>query len=118
LYDSSDPDSSKIDFKEVWNGHQHWFHGWWVIINLGLSVIKSGKVPSSLLATYSATKAFLRSFSQALGMEVKPQGTCFSQGVHVEHINTYFVSTKMSKIRKPSFLAPSAKVPPNNTRTT
>lgn len=30
-----------------------------------------------------------------------------SKGVHVEHVNTLFVSTSMSKIRKTSFLVPS-----------
>ena len=29
--------------------------------------------------------------------------------VHIEHFNTYFVSTNMSKIRKSSLLVPSAK---------
>lgn len=65
-------------------------------------MIISGKIPSSLLATYAASKAYLRSFSQALAMEVKPL-------IHVEHVNTYFVTTQMSKIKRTSFFAPTPK---------
>ncbi|KAK9721190.1 hypothetical protein K7432_003623 [Basidiobolus ranarum] len=71
-----------------------------LIINLGSF---SGLVPTPYLATYSASKAFLCTFSQALGAEVA------SKGVVVENINTYFVTTAMSKIRRPSFFIPSAK---------
>lgn len=38
-----------------------------------------------MLATYSGTKAFLSTFSDALGEEVK------EDGITVEHVNTYFV---------------------------
>ena len=31
------------------------------------------------------------------------------KGIHVEHINTYFVSTNMSKIKKSSLFVPSTK---------
>jgi 17beta-estradiol 17-dehydrogenase / very-long-chain 3-oxoacyl-CoA reductase len=71
-----------------------------LILNIG-SV--AGCIPSGLLATYSASKAFLRYWSQALGMELKPHK------VHVEHITTYFVTTSMSKIRRPSWTTPTAK---------
>jgi 17beta-estradiol 17-dehydrogenase / very-long-chain 3-oxoacyl-CoA reductase len=72
----------------------------------------AGKIPSSLLATYAASKAFMRSFSQSIAMEVKDKGILFFKstlGVHIEHVNTYFVTTEMSKIRKSSFLAPTPK---------
>lgn len=36
-------------------------------------------------------------------MEVAPSG------VHVEHVNAYFVTTAMSKIRRPSFTTPTPK---------
>lgn len=42
-------------------------------------------VPSPLLAVYSGSKAFLTTWSQALGSEL--EGT----GVHVELLNAYFV---------------------------
>lgn len=42
-------------------------------------------VPSPLLAVYSGSKAFLKTWSQALGSEL--EGT----GVHVELLNAYFV---------------------------
>ncbi|ORX91220.1 NAD(P)-binding protein [Basidiobolus meristosporus CBS 931.73] len=71
-----------------------------IILNLGSF---SGIVPTPYLATYSATKAFTCAFSQALGAEVA------SKGIVVENINTYFVTTAMSKIRRPSFFIPSTK---------
>ena len=70
-----------------------------LVLNVGSM---AGKVPSALLATYSATKSFLRTFSQALAYEVP-------KGVHIEHINTYFVVTNMSKIRKPNMMTPTAR---------
>ncbi|KAI8914118.1 hypothetical protein BC831DRAFT_489115 [Entophlyctis helioformis] len=68
------------------------------IINIGSM---AGRAPSAYLAPYSGSKAFIRSWSQGVGMEV------YEHGVHVEHVNTYFVTTAMSKIRKPSFMAPT-----------
>ncbi|KAK9762953.1 hypothetical protein K7432_010788 [Basidiobolus ranarum] len=72
-----------------------------LIINLGSF---SGLVPTAYLSVYSASKAFLSTFSQALGAEVA------SKGVIVENVNTYFVTTAMSKIRRPSLLIPTAKL--------
>lgn len=69
-----------------------------LIINNGSA---TGSVPCAYLSVYSASKAFLKTWSQALAFEVK------SKGVHVEHINTFFVTTRMSKIRKPSFTTPT-----------
>ena len=62
-----------------------------------------GKLPSALLSVYSASKAFLRNWSVSIGAEVS------KDRVHVEHINTLFVQTAMSKIRKPSLTAPTPK---------
>lgn len=43
-----------------------------------------------MLAVYSGTKAFLSTFSDAIGEEVK------KDGVVVEHLNTYFVVSTIS----------------------
>lgn len=56
-----------------------------------------------MLATYGASKQFLASFAAALGAEVK------SKGIDVELVNTYFVVSNMSKIRKSSLLIPMPK---------
>lgn len=57
-------------------------------------------IPSPLLAVYSGSKAFLQTWSQALGSELEPSG------VTVELLNTYFVVSKLSKIRKSSWMIP------------
>jgi len=69
-----------------------------LILNIGSF---AGSVPSPMLATYSGTKAFLSTFSSALQEEVK------SHKIIVEHVNTYFVVSKLSKIRKPNMLTPT-----------
>ncbi|TRM69236.1 hypothetical protein BD626DRAFT_473416 [Schizophyllum amplum] len=69
-----------------------------LILNIGSF---AGAVPSPMLAPYSGTKAFLSTFSDALGAEVK------KDGITVEHVNTYFVVSKLSKIRKPSLFIPT-----------
>jgi len=68
-----------------------------LILNIGSF---AGAIPSPMLATYSGTKAFLATFSSALGEEVK------QHNIVVEHVNTYFVVSKLSKIRKSSALIP------------
>uniref|UniRef100_A0A0W0EX79 Very-long-chain 3-oxoacyl-CoA reductase n=1 Tax=Moniliophthora roreri TaxID=221103 RepID=A0A0W0EX79_MONRR len=68
-----------------------------LILNVGSF---AGYVASPMLATYSGTKAFLSMFSDALGEEVK------QHNIVVEHLNTYFVVSKLSKIRKSSMLIP------------
>ncbi|KAH7873104.1 uncharacterized protein C8R40DRAFT_1113971, partial [Lentinula edodes] len=66
-----------------------------LILNIGSF---AGAIPSPMLATYSGTKAFLATFTSALAEEVR------QHGITVEHINTYFVVSKLSKIRKSSTL--------------
>ncbi|KAJ2856550.1 hypothetical protein J3B02_001538 [Coemansia erecta] len=70
-------------------------------------IINSGSfaalLPSPFLAVYSGTKGFVKYFSQSLASEVK------QQGIVVEHLQTYFVCSKMSKAKKPSFMIPLAK---------
>ncbi|KAJ3508039.1 hypothetical protein NLJ89_g5970 [Agrocybe chaxingu] len=70
-----------------------------LILNIGSF---AGSVASPMLATYSGTKAFLSTFSDALGEEVK------KDNIVVEHVNTYFVVSKLSKIRKASVMIPNA----------
>jgi len=69
-----------------------------LILNLGSF---AGLVPSPMLATYSGTKAFLATFTSALAEEVR------SHGIIVQHLNTYFVVSKMSNIRRTSALVPT-----------
>ncbi|KAF8070405.1 3-ketoacyl-CoA reductase [Lyophyllum atratum] len=68
-----------------------------LILNIGSF---AGAIPSPMLATYSGTKAFLATFTSALAEEVR------AHNVIVEHVNTYFVVSKLSKIRKSSMLTP------------
>ena len=53
-----------------------------LILNLGSF---AGSTPSPMLATYSGSKAFLATWTQALGKEVE------SKGITVQLSNTYFV---------------------------
>ncbi|ESN99953.1 hypothetical protein HELRODRAFT_83511, partial [Helobdella robusta] len=55
-----------------------------------------------LLATYAATKAFVRLFSKCVEAEYK------SNGIIVQCVSPGFVATKMSKIKKASFMVPGA----------
>ena len=68
-----------------------------LILNMGSF---AGSVPSPMLATYSASKAFLTTFTAALADELE------SDGILVQHLNAFYVVSNMSKLRKPSLLAP------------
>lgn len=63
----------------------------------------AGLVPSPLLGVYSGSKAFLQNWSAALAGELKPQG------VDVELVISYLVTSAMSKIKKTSFTIPNPK---------
>ena len=63
-----------------------------------------GLMPTPLLATYSGSKAFLQHWSTALASELQPHG------VTVQLVQSYLVTSAMSKIRRPSLMVPSAKV--------
>jgi 17beta-estradiol 17-dehydrogenase / very-long-chain 3-oxoacyl-CoA reductase len=63
-----------------------------------------GLIPSPLLATYSGSKAFLQQWSTALASELAPSG------VQVQIVQSYLVTSAMSKIRKASMAVPTAKV--------
>jgi 17beta-estradiol 17-dehydrogenase / very-long-chain 3-oxoacyl-CoA reductase len=71
-----------------------------LILNMG-SVSAELKTP--LLQTYAGSKAFLSVWSQALAEEVS------EYGIHVELLNTHFVTTNMSKIRRSSWTCPTPK---------
>lgn len=50
----------------------------------------AGASPTPMLAVYSGSKAFLRTWSDALTAELTPKG------ITVEHANTYFVVRLLS----------------------
>ena len=62
-----------------------------------------GLIPTPLLATYSGSKAFLQQWSVALGSELAPYN------VSVELVQSYLVTSAMSKIRKPSAFVPNPR---------
>lgn len=62
-----------------------------------------GIMPTPLLATYSGSKAFLQQWSTALNSELKPHG------IHVQLVQSYLVTSAMSKIRRSSILVPTPK---------
>eukprot|EP00835_Amoeboradix_gromovi_P003496 NODE_233_length_13658_cov_0.453647.p4 type:complete len:303 gc:universal NODE_233_length_13658_cov_0.453647:2078-1170(-) len=66
------------------------------IVNLGSF---SGLFPSPLLSVYSGSKVFLEYLGNCLAIE---------EQIDVIHLDTYFVSTKMSKMR-PNLFCPTAE---------
>ncbi|KAI7362380.1 Very-long-chain 3-oxoacyl-CoA [Hortaea werneckii] len=62
-----------------------------------------GLLPTPLLATYSGSKAFLQQWSSALGSEVAPHG------IKVQLVQSYLVTSAMSKIRRSSAMIPPPK---------
>lgn len=62
-----------------------------------------GIMPTPLLATYSGSKAFLQQWSTALSSEMEPHG------VKVQLVQSYLVTSAMSKIRRPSLMIPTPK---------
>ncbi|XP_059166786.1 very-long-chain 3-oxoacyl-CoA reductase-like [Physella acuta] len=68
------------------------------VINIGSS---AGTNPVPFLALYSATKAFVSTFSNALQHEYG------SKGITFQCIVPYFVVSKLSKFRYPSLFVPS-----------
>lgn len=71
-----------------------------LIMNLGSF---SGETPIPLLQTYSASKAFLKTWSMSLAAEVA------KQGVDVQLLNTFFVVSNMSKRKRPTLMIPTPK---------
>jgi 17beta-estradiol 17-dehydrogenase / very-long-chain 3-oxoacyl-CoA reductase len=62
-----------------------------------------GLLPTPLLATYSGSKAFLQQWSSALASELAPKG------VKVQLVQSYLVTSAMSKIRRSSAMVPTPK---------
>ena len=62
-----------------------------------------GIMPTPLLATYSGSKAFLQQWSTALSSELAPHG------ITVQLVQSYLVTSAMSKIRRSSLLVPTPK---------
>nr|POE82414.1 very-long-chain 3-oxoacyl-coa reductase [Quercus suber] len=62
-----------------------------------------GLLPTPLLATYSGSKAFLQQWSSALSGEVA------DRGVKVQLVQSYLVTSAMSKIRRSSAMVPTPK---------
>lgn len=62
-----------------------------------------GLTPTPLLATYSGSKAFLQQWSSALGAEVA------KYGIRTELVQSYLVTSNMSKIKRSNLLTPTPK---------
>uniref|UniRef100_A0A1L8DYZ8 Putative 17 beta-hydroxysteroid dehydrogenase type 3 n=1 Tax=Nyssomyia neivai TaxID=330878 RepID=A0A1L8DYZ8_9DIPT len=71
-----------------------------VIINVSSL---AAKIPNPLLTVYAATKAFVDKMSEDLQTEYR------KDGIVVQSVLPGFVATNMSKIKKPTWLAPSAQ---------
>lgn len=62
-----------------------------------------GWTPTPYLATYSGSKAFLQHWSSSLAQELK------GDGIDVQLVLSYLVTTAMSKVRRTSMLIPNPK---------
>ncbi|KAK2171056.1 hypothetical protein NP493_1109g00073 [Ridgeia piscesae] len=69
-----------------------------VIINVASA---SGVNPVPLLTVYSATKAYVDFFSRALQTEYR------TKGIIIQSVRPFFVSTKLSKIRRANLFVPT-----------
>lgn len=63
----------------------------------------SAVIPAPLISVYAATKSFVDKFSDDLGTEYK------KRGIVVQSVLPGPVATNMSKIKKPTWMAPSPK---------
>jgi 17beta-estradiol 17-dehydrogenase / very-long-chain 3-oxoacyl-CoA reductase len=63
----------------------------------------AGLTPTALLATYSGSKAFLQAWNNALASELAPQG------ITVNLVQGYLITSAMSKVRRASWLIPSER---------
>ncbi|XP_063901873.1 very-long-chain 3-oxoacyl-CoA reductase-A-like [Zophobas morio] len=68
------------------------------IVNISSS---SGFFPNGLLTVYSATKSFVDFFSRGLAQEYD------TSGIHIQCVLPLYVTTKLSKLRHPSFFVPT-----------
>lgn len=74
--------------------------GFGYVLNIGSAL---SECPAPLLATYGATKAMVKAWSSSLYYEMRPHG------VHVECVVPGLVCTKMSRVRRPSLMVPTAR---------
>lgn len=72
-----------------------------LILNIGSFAAMTS---SPMLAPYAGSKAFLYTWSQALGSELE------KHRIKVSLVNTYFVVSNLSKIRRSNFMTPTPKV--------
>ncbi|KAJ1815705.1 hypothetical protein LPJ75_002276, partial [Coemansia sp. RSA 2598] len=72
-----------------------------LILNIGSWTSMKGM---PFLPVYAATKGFVKTFSQSLAYELEPEG------ITVEHIFSFWVSSKMSGYKTSSLSIPSASV--------
>ena len=63
----------------------------------------AGLLPTPLLGTYSGSKAFLQNWSAALASELAPSG------ITVELVQSYLITTAMSKIKRTSAMIPNPR---------
>lgn len=71
------------------------------VVNIG-SI--TGDFPMPLLSSYAASKSMIKAWSEALYFE------CKKYKVNVECMDTGFVATKMSNIKRTSFFCPSSDI--------
>jgi len=69
-----------------------------LVLNIGSA---SGLIPTPFMATYSASKSFVGTFSTAIGAELVPYG------VLVENVPAFFVATALSKLRRATWSTPA-----------
>ena len=63
----------------------------------------AGLAPTAFLATYSGSKSFLQGWNNALASELGPDG------ITVQLIQGYLITSAMSKVRRSNWLIPSEK---------
>ena len=63
-----------------------------------------GLIPTPLLATYSGSKAFLQQWSTSIAAELA------QHNITVELVQSYLVTTAMSKIRRPTSFVPTPRM--------
>ncbi|XP_014247299.1 very-long-chain 3-oxoacyl-CoA reductase [Cimex lectularius] len=72
-----------------------------IIINVSST---AANIPSPFLSVYAASKIFVTKFSQDLASEYR------KKGVVIQCLTPGYVATKMSKIKKPTWMAPTPTV--------
>merc|ERR1712106_1212202 len=69
----------------------------------------SACIPAPFLAVYAATKAYVESLSESLGVEYA------SKGVTIQCVLPGFVVSNMSKLKRPTLMAPTPTAFVNST---